>query len=57
MKGKPIFKSKVKKRRTISVKNYLRNNYQLYLMLVLPLIYLAFFKYRPMFGTIVAFKK
>lgn len=57
MKGKPVFKSKVKKRSTISVKNYLRNNYQLYLMLVLPLIYLAFFKYRPMFGTIVAFKK
>ncbi len=38
-------------------KTYIRNNWQLYLMLILPLIYLAFFKYLPMLGTVVAFKE
>lgn len=37
--------------------NYLKNNWQLYALLVLPLIYLVFFKYLPMLGTVVAFKK
>ncbi len=36
---------------------YLRNNWQLYLMLLLPLIYLVLFKYKPMLGVVVAFKK
>lgn len=36
--------------------NYFKNNWQLYLMLVLPLAYLIFFKYLPMVGTVVAFK-
>jgi putative aldouronate transport system permease protein len=43
--------------RKISVKTYLKNNYQLYLMLVFPLIYLVLFKYKPMIGVVVAFKK
>lgn len=37
-------------------KNYLKNNWQLYVMLILPLIYLLVFKYLPMVGTVVAFK-
>jgi putative aldouronate transport system permease protein len=36
---------------------YLKNNYQLYLMLILPLLYLVLFKYKPMLGTVVAFKQ
>lgn len=36
--------------------NYLKNNWQLYIMLVLPLAYLVLFKYLPMVGTVVAFK-
>jgi len=41
----------------ISRRSYIKNNYQLYLMLVLPLIYLILFKYKPMLGTVVAFKQ
>jgi len=41
----------------ISKIKYLKNNYQLYLMLIFPLIYLILFKYKPMLGTIVAFKE
>lgn len=39
------------------VKSYLRNNWQLYLMVLIPLIYMILFKYKPMIGTVVAFKK
>lgn len=39
-----------------SIGVYLRNNYQLYLMLLLPCLYLLLFKYKPMLGIIVAFK-
>ena len=34
----------------------LRRNWDLYLLLVLPVIYFALFKYRPMYGLIIAFK-
>ncbi len=40
-----------------SKRAYIKNNYQLYLMLILPLIYLLLFKYKPMFGVVVAFKR
>ena len=40
-----------------SKSNYFKNNYQLYLMLVLPLLYLILFKYKPMLGAVVAFKQ
>jgi len=36
---------------------YLRNNWQLYAMLIVPVIYMILFKYKPMIGVIVAFKK
>ncbi|QHQ63600.1 ABC transporter permease subunit [Anaerocolumna sedimenticola] len=41
----------------ISKRTYIKNHYQLYLMLVLPLLYLLLFKYKPMIGTLVAFKQ
>lgn len=37
-------------------KSYMRKNLQLYLMLVLPILYFIIFKYLPMTGTIIAFK-
>lgn len=40
-----------------SVKLYLRNNWQLYLMLLVPVVYMILFKYKPMAGVVVAFKK
>ncbi len=47
----------VDRRKSKKVKTYLRNNWQLYAMLVLPVIYMILFKYKPMIGVIVAFKK
>ncbi len=41
----------------ISRRSYIKNNYQLYLMLILPLLYLLLFKYKPMLGAVAAFKK
>ncbi len=35
---------------------YLKNHWQLYVMLIVPLIHLIIFKYLPMVGTTVAFK-
>lgn len=43
--------------RKVSNRTYFKNNYQLYLMLLLPLVYLILFKYKPMIGTVVAFKR
>lgn len=37
--------------------NYFKKSYQLYLMILLPLIYLIVFKYYPMYGAQIAFKK
>ncbi|MCR5771082.1 MAG: sugar ABC transporter permease, partial [Butyrivibrio sp.] len=52
--------SKNKKNRSggkINIKTYMRNNWQLYLMLLVPVIYMILFKYKPMLGVVVAFKK
>jgi putative aldouronate transport system permease protein len=57
MSKKQDTKVVIQKKRKVSSKTYLKNNYQLYLMLLLPLIYLILFKYKPMLGTVVAFKK
>ncbi len=40
-----------------SKRTYIKIHYQLYLMLVFPLIYLLLFKYKPMLGMAVAFKQ
>ncbi|RDY31213.1 ABC transporter permease [Lachnotalea glycerini] len=45
-----------KKKKKVAAKIYIRNNYQLYMMLVLPVIYLILFKYKPMIGVVAAFK-
>lgn len=47
----------VKGKRKSKVGRYIRNNWQLYLMMLVPLIYMILFKYKPMIGTVVAFKK
>ena len=39
------------------VKKWLRRDWQLYLMLLLPVIYYFLMKYMPMYGTLIAFKK
>lgn len=44
-------------KRVGSVKLYLKNNWQLYLMLLVPVVYMILFKYKPMLGVVVAFKK
>ena len=36
---------------------YIKRHYQLYLLLLLPLIYLIIFKYLPMWYVLIAFKK
>lgn len=36
---------------------YLANNWQLYVMLLIPLLHFILFKYVPMFGNILAFRK
>lgn len=44
-------------KKKIGLKNYFQNTWQLYLMLLLPVIYLILFCYKPMLGVVVAFKK
>jgi putative aldouronate transport system permease protein len=45
-----------KQKNKIPKSTYLQNNWQLYVMLILPLACLITFKYLPMLGTAVAFK-
>lgn len=37
--------------------SWLKNDWQLYLMLLLPVLYYILFKYMPLYGTLIAFKK
>lgn len=39
-----------------SSSKYFKKNYQLYFMLVIPVLFFALFKYLPMAGTVIAFK-
>jgi len=50
-------KTAKEKERKIPFKVYLRNTWQLYLMLLIPVIYMLLFRYKPMIGGIIAFKK
>ncbi|NNJ29772.1 ABC transporter permease [Lacrimispora defluvii] len=45
------------KARKIPFKVYVRNTWQLYLMLLIPVVYMLMFRYKPMIGGIIAFKK
>ena len=40
-----------------NVKTYLKNSWQLYAMLIIPVVDIILFKYKPMLGVVVAFKK
>ncbi len=44
-------------KRSSPVVRLLRENYQLYLILLLPLIWLLVFKYQPMYGAQIAFRR
>lgn len=43
--------------RKVGFKKYFRRYWQLYLMMALPLVYFIVFKYLPMFGNILAFRR
>jgi putative aldouronate transport system permease protein len=47
---------KIKEHKKFNYVNYLKNNYLLYLFLVLPITYFAVFKYASMYGVLIAFK-
>lgn len=42
--------------KAIKFRNYMRNNYMLYLLLLFPILYFLIFKYASMYGILVAFK-
>ena len=44
-------------KKKVNWKTYLRNTWQLYVMMLIPIIWLICFKYKPMLYIIVAFKK
>lgn len=48
-----ILKSKTKKQSSLT---YVKNNYLLYVFLILPITYFIVFKYAPMYGVLIAFK-
>ena len=39
------------------LKPYLVDTWQLYAMMLVPIIYIICFKYKPMLGVVIAFKK
>lgn len=43
--------------RKVPARVYVRNTWQLYLMLLIPVIYMLLFRYKPMLGAVIAFKK
>lgn len=51
--------SEMKKKKVsgTKVKNYMKNHWQLYAMLLVPVVYMILFRYKPMLGVVVAFKK
>ncbi len=46
-----------KKSNTVSLTKHIKRYWQLYAMLILPLTYFIIFKYVPMFGNILAFRR
>ena len=43
-------------RKSFAARIHLKRNWDLYLMLILPVLYFAIFKYRPIYGLVIAFK-
>ncbi len=52
--SKPAHENEIQK---TTIKRYLKRYWVLYAMMVLPIIYLIIFKYMPMFGNILAFRR
>jgi putative aldouronate transport system permease protein len=50
-------KTAVQPKKKVSPLLYLRNTWQLYLMMLIPVVYLICFKYKPMLYIVIAFKK
>ncbi len=44
------------RKRTLAERMHLRRNWDLYLLLLLPILFFIIFKYQPMYGLIIAFK-
>lgn len=55
--NKEATKLEGKKSTWVSFKKSFRKNWQLYSLLLLPIIYFVIFKYGPMFGNVIAFRK
>ncbi|MCD8074867.1 MAG: ABC transporter permease subunit [Lachnospiraceae bacterium] len=49
-------KEQIGTKRKVSLGVYLKGHWQLYAMLLVPVIYMILFKYKPMLGVIVAFE-
>ncbi|ELW9008225.1 hypothetical protein SIN57_001945, partial [Campylobacter upsaliensis] len=49
--------SKPKRNKFKTLKIAIRKDWQLYSLLILPIIYLLIFKYGPMFGNVIAFRR
>ena len=48
--------TKVRHRKKISIRKALSRDWQLYVMLILPIAFYIIFMYGPMYGVIIAFK-
>lgn len=56
-KGAPMKNDPLIHRRRLKAGRYFANNWQLYVMMLVPLVYFLLFKYVPMFGNILAFRR
>ncbi len=57
MKQAAVTVTRVKKSKFQKVLVNFRNHWRLYILLILPVIYTFTFKYRPMYGILIAFKQ
>ena len=57
MAKKTVLTAQEKAARSVSRKNHLQRYWVLYAMMVLPVIYYIIFKYLPMAGSILAFRR
>ena len=57
MAKKPALTAEEKVARRRSAKNHFRRYWVLYAMMVVPVIYYIVFKYLPMFGSVLAFRR
>lgn len=55
-KKKTLFSENYCHKKKSSICSYIKRKWQLYFMLLIPLLFLILFKYVPIYGTIIAFK-